>query len=80
MTTVTTHEAKTHLSKLLAKVEEGESFVISRGSKAVAMLSPLTKEEKPPRPKVGEILGDPFEFPKEAFAPMGEEDLKEWGL
>ena len=80
MTTVTTHEAKTHLSKLLAKVEEGESFVISRGSKEVAVLSPLPKEEKPPRPKVGETLDPPFEVPDSAFAPMTEEELSEWGL
>ena len=80
MTTVTTHEAKTHLSKLLAKVEAGESFVIARGAKEVAMLTPLPTADKPPRPKVGEILGEPFDFSKDAFAPMTEEELKEWGL
>ena len=80
MDTVTTHEAKTHLSRLLAKVEEGESFVIARGKKEIAMLAPFPDTEKTPRPKVGEILGEPFEFPMEAFAPMTNEELKEWGL
>ena len=32
------HDAKTHLSKLLARVEEGEEFVIARAGKPVARL------------------------------------------
>ena len=35
--TVTVHEAKTHLSKYLAEVENGLEIVISRGKKPVAM-------------------------------------------
>jgi len=35
---VTVHEAKTNLSKLLARVEQGEEIVIARGSKPVAKL------------------------------------------
>jgi prevent-host-death family protein len=38
MTQVTVHEAKTHLSRLLAAVESGEEVVICRGSKPVARL------------------------------------------
>jgi prevent-host-death family protein len=38
---VTVHEAKTHLSKLLARVEAGEEIVIKRGSKPIARLSAL---------------------------------------
>ena len=30
--------------------------------------------------KLGEILGEPFEFPASAFAPLTDEELKEWGL
>lgn len=36
---VNVHEAKTHLSKLLARVEEGEEIVIARSGKPVAKLS-----------------------------------------
>lgn len=78
--TITTHEAKTHLSRYLAEVEEGKEFVIARGKTPVAKLVPLTPAEKRPRPKVGEILGEAFEFPESAFAPLTEEELKEWGL
>lgn len=39
--TVTVHEAKTHLSRLLARVEAGEEIVIARGEKEIAKLVPL---------------------------------------
>ena len=32
------------------------------------------------RPKVGETLDAPFQFPDSAFAPLTEAELKEWGL
>ncbi len=80
MTTITTHEAKTHLSRYLAKVEKGEQFIIARGKSAVALLTPVPKATPQPRPKVGDILGPPFEFPESAFAPLTEQELEEWGL
>jgi prevent-host-death family protein len=46
MTTVNVHEAKTHLSRLLARVEAGERIVIARAGKPVAILSPAG--ERPP--------------------------------
>lgn len=45
---VTIHEAKTHLSKLLAAVERGEEVVIARRDKPVARLVP-EKAKKPMR-------------------------------
>jgi len=44
---VNMHEAKTHLSKLVERVERGEEIVIDRAGKPVAKLVPL------PRPKAG---------------------------
>lgn len=41
MTMVSTHEAKTHLSRLLDEVLEGEDIVIARGSRPVARLVPF---------------------------------------
>jgi len=49
---VTVHEAKTHLSKLLARVEAGEEIVIKRGSKPIARLSALAP--RLPRPLGGD--------------------------
>ncbi|MEY4483466.1 MAG: antitoxin of toxin-antitoxin stability system [Verrucomicrobiota bacterium] len=80
MTTITTHEAKTHLSRYLADVEKGKEFVIARGKTAVAMLVPVKKPKQKARPKVGETLDPPWVFPDSAFAPLTPEELKEWGL
>ncbi len=80
METITTHQAKTHLSRYLAEVENGKRFVIARGKKKVAILSPIPKSKRRRRPKVGEMKGDPFEFPRSAFEPLSEAELKEWGL
>lgn len=43
---VNVHEAKTHLSRLLARVEAGERITIARAGKPVAILAPA--EERPP--------------------------------
>lgn len=80
MTTITTHEAKTHLSRYLAEVEQGKEYIIARGKHAVAMLVPVPAKSATPRPKVGETLDPPFDIPDSAFAPLTEEELKEWGL
>ena len=80
MTTITTHEAKTHLSRYLAEVEKGGEYIIARGKTAVAMLVPVRPASKKRRPKVGDIKGKPFEFPASAFAPLTDEELKAWGL
>lgn len=80
MTTITTHEAKTHLSRYLAEVELGKEYVIARGKKAVAKLVPVKSAKLKKRPKVGETLDGVFPIPDSAFAPMTEAELKEWGL
>jgi prevent-host-death family protein len=77
---ITTHQAKTHLSRYLAAVEAGETFLISRGRKPVARLIPVEPAARPARPKAGKIKGAPFEFPVEAFAALSPEELKSWGL
>ncbi len=80
MQTITTHEAKTHLSRYLAAVESGEEFVIARGTKPVAKLVKFIPEPKRRRPKVGEMIDKPFHIPDEALAPMTDEELAEWGI
>lgn len=45
---VNTHEAKTHLSRLLARVEAGEEVIIARAGKPVAKLVPATPERQVP--------------------------------
>jgi antitoxin (DNA-binding transcriptional repressor) of toxin-antitoxin stability system len=80
MKTITTHQAKTHLSRYLAAVERGEEIIIARGKKQVAMLVQVKPAEAGSRPKVGQIKGARFEFPDAAFAALNKSELKEWGL
>ncbi len=49
MTTVNIHEAKTHLSRLLVRVEAGERITIARAGKPIALLEPI---ERPPARRV----------------------------
>ena len=46
MSEIGAYEAKTHLPKLLARVEKGESFVITRHGRAVAELTPMGKQDQ----------------------------------
>lgn len=80
MRTISTHEAKTHLSRYLAVVETGEEIVIARGRKPVARLVPYAARRAKKRPKVGQTLGPEFDVPDAAFAPLTDDGLKEWGL
>lgn len=43
MTIVNIHEAKTHLSKLLKRVMNGEEIIIARAGKPIAVLSGIQK-------------------------------------
>lgn len=64
--TVNVHEAKTHLSKLLAEVGRGEEIVIARAGKPVARLVPLESRRAPRQPgsAKGQIwIADDFDAP-----------------
>jgi prevent-host-death family protein len=76
METVTIHKAKTELSKLLKRVEEGESILVARGNKPVAMIVP------PPHAVARKSRGRGawkglFEMP-DVLAPMTESELADW--
>lgn len=80
MKTISTHNAKTHLSRYLAKVESGEEFLIARGKRPIARLSPLDRSRHSARAKVGRLATAPFHVPEEALAPLTKAELKDWGL
>lgn len=46
MTKVNIHEAKTHLSRYIHSVEEGETLVLCRNDVPVALITPLPKPRK----------------------------------
>ncbi len=53
--TVNVHEAKTHLSKLLARVRVGEEVIIAKAGKPSARLVPV--EAKPEQRVAGSAAG-----------------------
>ena len=77
--TVTIHQAKTHLSRLLQQVEMGEEVVVCRGKLPVAKIVP-SGPSRVTRPKVGKATSQRFNIPADTFAPLGDEELKQWGL
>jgi prevent-host-death family protein len=46
MIEVNIHEAKTHLSRLLAQVEAGEEVIIARSGEPIARIVAITKPSK----------------------------------
>jgi prevent-host-death family protein len=68
MTIVNVHEAKTHLSRLLERVEHGERIVIARAGRPIAILQAI----EAPRPRVPGtdrvVIGDDFDDPLPEFA------------
>ncbi len=48
--TVNIHEAKTHLSRLIERVEAGEELVIARAGRPVARLVPFRQRTAPREP------------------------------
>ena len=55
MRTVRVHEAKTHLSRLLERVEKGEVITIARGNRPVARLVPIADPPRRPGLLKGKI-------------------------
>lgn len=69
-TVVNVHEAKTHLSRLLARVEAGERITIARAGKPVAILGPAgdrPPDRVPGYDKGKVIIHDDFDDPLPEF-------------
>lgn len=56
MQQVNIHQAKTHLSALLEQVRAGESFVIAKAGKPVAVVSPYSPAPAP-ESRIGFLAG-----------------------
>ena len=81
-TQVNLYEAKTHLSSLVDRAAKGEEFVIAKGGKPMAKLSPMVAEDKEPKPlrKFGQnVLGITY-IAEDFDAPLAEDVLQDFGL
>lgn len=78
MQLVNIHEAKAHLSELIAKVEAGEKVMIARRNKPIAELVPIKAETAKKPPRVFGLAEGEFTISDDFFDPMTEEELAEW--
>ena len=73
MDTVNVHEAKTHLSRLLARVEKGEEILIARAGTVVARLVPAPVRTASPGAWRGQVTIAPdFDEPSREVAELFE--------
>jgi len=57
MQTVNIHEAKTHLSRLIAQAQQGEGFLIAKNGKPLVMVVPIHAPIRPPIKRLGFLRG-----------------------
>jgi len=76
MISVTVHEAKTNLSKLIERARQGEDIIIARGKVPVARLVPLGLVNGRRQP--GAFRGK-FKVGPEFFEPLSADELGAWG-
>jgi antitoxin (DNA-binding transcriptional repressor) of toxin-antitoxin stability system len=68
------HEAKTHLSRYLTRLEQGETILLCKRNIPIAEIRPLAKKLSKPRP-IGLAKGK-FSVPESFFEPLPEDILK----
>jgi len=79
MKTVGTFEAKTHLSQLLAEVEEtGEEIIIQRRGKNIAVLGPCRHAEESHREKMDRIIEGFRRIRASQTVPTTKEEIREF--
>lgn len=69
---INVHEAKTHLSKILEQVREGQEFILAKGGKPYAKLVPVEWNDKRPLGFVPGKISETF------FDPLPLEELDRW--
>jgi prevent-host-death family protein len=75
MRRINIHEAKTHLSRLVEEVNEGEEIVIAKAGKPLARLIPFQQRKK--ARKLGAMAGR-FSVPDDFDAPLPPEVLADF--
>ena len=68
------HDAKTHLSRLLAEVESGTEIVIARAGAPCARLVPVAQGDR----QLGTMADRWPTLDDDFFGPLDEDDLADW--
>jgi prevent-host-death family protein len=76
MQTVNIHEAKTHLSRLLEQVANGDEVIIAKAGKPIARLAPL--DAAPKKRRLGLLKGK-LQVPDDFDAPLTDAELALFG-
>lgn len=74
MRAVNIHEAKTHLSRLVAEAARGNAFVIARAGKPLVKVVPYSETEPEPGRRLGFLAGE-VQVPDD-FDTMGAEQIE----
>ncbi len=75
MTTVNIHEAKTHFSRILNRVQSGEEIVIAKAGKPIARIVPIMEKVEKRNPGAAKgliVVKDSF------FEPLPDSILQEF--
>lgn len=75
MTSVSVHQAKTHLSRLIEQVLSGEEVVITRRNRIVARIVPAEGVKK--KPLLGALKGK-IKLDDSFFDPLPDDELALW--
>lgn len=75
MKTVNIHEAKTHLSRLIAEAVAGEPFIIAKAGHPLVRVEPIA--EKPKTRRLGFAIGKMPPIPDEFFDPALDKEIEE---
>jgi prevent-host-death family protein len=73
MESVNIHEAKTRLSQLIARAQEGEAFIIAKAGKPVVRVSAIESPQSGKQKKLGFLAGQ-FSVPED-FDRMAEQEI-----
>lgn len=76
MTTIGLFEAKTRLSEILRKVDQGEKFTITVRGRAVAEVVPVRQEALSPTPEEIEAASQRFRNPR--IEGISHETIRSW--
>ncbi|KJE34420.1 hypothetical protein UF64_15210 [Thalassospira sp. HJ] len=72
---VNIHEAKTHLSRLIARVMSGEHLVIAKAGKPVVQMSAYQEDAVVPK-RIGFLKDEEILIPDD-FNRMGQDEIEE---